>query len=426
MARIRTIKPDFWESETIASLSRDARLLFLCTLNLADDEGLLRWTAPYLKAAAFMYDDDMFTESVSELMHELVNASLIQPYKGGKLNAVYGWIVSFHEHQKINRPTPSKLPPPSLQNPEIRKAYAIRDKMICEISGEEIAAFSSRHRGDMESLSLDHIVPKSKGGTDYPSNIRATKQSANKARGNREDKQAGSGDESLTESLTEPLTESLTEPLTAGKGKGKGKEKERIKDLSSLETEQKVFEHWKAATGKARAKFTDERRAKVRARLREGYSESEIQQAIDRVCASPYHCGKNDSGTTYNGLEMICDSGSKLEFYRDSLPEPGANTGANARAATARAKSDALVAWDDLLRHLETRRPLTCGELQLAALKKVGGASVLGGRSYFELESTRRAFVESYLQLAKQAAEITDKSEPIRGSAAQNLQGGSR
>jgi hypothetical protein len=54
MARIRTIKPEFWEDDVIGSLSRDARLLFIATLNLADDEGLLRWSAAYLKASAFM------------------------------------------------------------------------------------------------------------------------------------------------------------------------------------------------------------------------------------------------------------------------------------------------------------------------------------------------------------------------------------
>ena len=71
MARIRTVKPEFWESETIASLSRDARLLLICCFNLADDEGLLRWSPSYLKSAAFIYDDDLLTESVSELMDEL-------------------------------------------------------------------------------------------------------------------------------------------------------------------------------------------------------------------------------------------------------------------------------------------------------------------------------------------------------------------
>lgn len=223
MARIRTVKPEFWESETIASLSRDARLLFICTLNLADDEGLLRWTAPFLKSSAFMYDDDLLIEEVSELMRELVVAGLILPYTGGKLNAKFGWIISFHEHQKINRPTPSKLPPPSLQNRDVRAAYAARDKMTCQISGKLIESLSERYRGDTESLSLDHIKPKSKGGSDYPSNIRCSTQKANKSRGNTDD---------------DILTEGLSEPITTGReGKGKGKEGNK-----QLQQQAEVFE----------------------------------------------------------------------------------------------------------------------------------------------------------------------------------------
>lgn len=220
MARIRTIKPEFWESETIASLSRDARLLLLCCLNLADDEGLLRWNAAYLKSSAFMYDDDLLTESVSELMNELINAEIIFPYRGGKLNATYGWIVTFHEHQKINRPTPSKLPAPSLQNQAVREMYAKRDGFICQISGETIESVNERHAGDKRSLSLDHIKPRSKGGTDYPSNIRATTQSANKGRGNK----VAESDIPLNEQISEQHSEPFT-PGKEGKGReGKGKE----------------------------------------------------------------------------------------------------------------------------------------------------------------------------------------------------------
>ena len=39
MARIRTIKPSFWGSPTIAPLSRDARLLAIGLMSYADDDG---------------------------------------------------------------------------------------------------------------------------------------------------------------------------------------------------------------------------------------------------------------------------------------------------------------------------------------------------------------------------------------------------
>ena len=42
MPRIRTIKPEFPQSETIGRLSRDARLLFLQLFTLVDDAGRAR------------------------------------------------------------------------------------------------------------------------------------------------------------------------------------------------------------------------------------------------------------------------------------------------------------------------------------------------------------------------------------------------
>lgn len=223
MPRIRTIKPEFWESETIATLSLPARLTFVACLNLADDEGLLRWHPAHVKAFAFPYDDEILTEQVSEWMDELVTAGLIYPYRGavktGHKQTQYGWIVGFLEHQRINRPSPSKYPPPNLQSPEVRRRYAERNEWVCQISGEPIEAGSARYRGDTKSLSLDHIVPKSEGGTDYPSNIRATTQSANRARGNRDIP----GE--LSDSLNDSLNDSGSDSLPEGKGRErKGKE----------------------------------------------------------------------------------------------------------------------------------------------------------------------------------------------------------
>lgn len=40
MARIRTIKPEFWTAEQVMELSRDARLLFIGMWNFCDDAGV--------------------------------------------------------------------------------------------------------------------------------------------------------------------------------------------------------------------------------------------------------------------------------------------------------------------------------------------------------------------------------------------------
>lgn len=195
MARIRTIKPDFWEDEHVSVLHRDARLLFICCWNLADDEGLLRWTPEYLKAEAFRYDTDVSVKKMAALMAELVEGRFVFTYKAGRSQQALGYIVKFRKHQKINRPQPAKLPPPSIQNLEVRRMYARRDDWTCGLCHLAIPELTARAASydptDLPSpdlaLSMDHIVPVSKGGSDYPTNLRATHVSCNKARKDRDD-----------------------------------------------------------------------------------------------------------------------------------------------------------------------------------------------------------------------------------------------
>ena len=110
MARIRTIKPEFWEDDKIGSLSFGARLLFLCCLNLADDTGIVRWNSRYLKSSAFMYDDIKIKE-VEKYMSELVDAGIICHYQAD--GQFLGYVRNFQRHQKINRPQPGKFPLPT-------------------------------------------------------------------------------------------------------------------------------------------------------------------------------------------------------------------------------------------------------------------------------------------------------------------------
>lgn len=180
MPRIRTVKPEFWEDEVVGLLPRDARLLFISTFNMADDEGLLRWTPAYIKASAFMYDDDLTLKHVEELMGMVTDAGLLFPYIGGVARQQMAVVVNFRKHQRINRPQKSKLPPPSLGNYKVREMYARRDGWTCQLCGLAIPRLPVVN--DSHNLSIDHIRPQSAGGTDHPSNLRAAHQACNKSR----------------------------------------------------------------------------------------------------------------------------------------------------------------------------------------------------------------------------------------------------
>ena len=100
MARIRTIKSEFWEDEKLAKLPVYARLLFIGTWNFADDNGVLLANPVLMKSHIFPYED-IGISTISEWIDMLVeNGMLIRTIYNGKDYLV---IRKFLIHQKINR-----------------------------------------------------------------------------------------------------------------------------------------------------------------------------------------------------------------------------------------------------------------------------------------------------------------------------------
>lgn len=95
------------------------------------------------------------------------------------------------------------------------------------------------------------------------------------------------------------------------------------KSRSTSTSENAVFAHWCQVLEKRGAKFTEERREAVRARLREGYTVEQLKQAIDGCSKTPHNMGQNDRGTRFDDLELICRSGSHVErFIANALAPP--------------------------------------------------------------------------------------------------------
>ena len=66
MARIRTIKPEFWEDEKLAKLPVHARLLFIGTWNFADDNGALLANPVLMKSHIFPYEGKLMIQAHSQ------------------------------------------------------------------------------------------------------------------------------------------------------------------------------------------------------------------------------------------------------------------------------------------------------------------------------------------------------------------------
>ncbi|MFM9928189.1 hypothetical protein VLK31_34825 [Variovorax sp. H27-G14] len=104
MARIRTIKPEFFTSEDIVSLSPLARLLYIAVWCEADKEGRLAWKPMTFKLRYFPGD----TCDIQALCKELVDSGLVRLYGNG-----LACVPQFSKHQHVNpRESASSLPAP--------------------------------------------------------------------------------------------------------------------------------------------------------------------------------------------------------------------------------------------------------------------------------------------------------------------------
>lgn len=110
--RIRTIKPEFWrDPDSTGRWSADLKLFYIGMWMVADDDGRFAWEPDLIAADLFPFERGA---NVKALLEKLVQGGQVVRYEHGGRS--YGWLRNFAKHQKINRPTPSRLPPPPLVN----------------------------------------------------------------------------------------------------------------------------------------------------------------------------------------------------------------------------------------------------------------------------------------------------------------------
>jgi hypothetical protein len=102
-------------------------------------------------------------------------------------------------------------------------------------------------------------------------------------------------------------------------------EPDQSKPLESTQTTYAVavvYQHWQAMMGKPKAKLTPERKRKVLARIKEGYTVDDLRAAVDGCKASDFHQGRDpkSDGKIWDDLELICRDGKHVEQFMALAP----------------------------------------------------------------------------------------------------------
>ncbi|EKX65187.1 glycoside hydrolase family protein [Streptomyces ipomoeae] len=163
MARIRTIKPEAFVSESLAAVSLTAERTFLGLLTQADDQGRHRDHAAIIAGQLWVLRPEHTPSDVETDLAQLADAGLVCRYKGPD-DKRYLHIVTWQQHQKINRPSKSRLPEcprhdaplgtvPSIATPAGRGSFAEPSPMAHGVLHEDSreireAAPHSANEGD--------------------------------------------------------------------------------------------------------------------------------------------------------------------------------------------------------------------------------------------------------------------------------------
>jgi hypothetical protein len=99
MARIRSIKPEFWRDAKIASLPKSTALFFIAIWNFADDQGIVETDSRSLALQVPIYR----SQDIQKMLNALWKEGLIVCSPCDGLALVNGW-----HHQKIDKPRDGK------------------------------------------------------------------------------------------------------------------------------------------------------------------------------------------------------------------------------------------------------------------------------------------------------------------------------
>jgi len=265
MARIRTIKPEFWSSPQVTACSHLARLTFIGLLNFCDDGGVHQDSCERLMMVVFP-DGSCPVETVTNSINELIKNELVSEFEAdGKK---YWFVTGFNKHQRIDKPTYRHPKPPCITKGAVKTS----------------SSNNTRYQEEHSHTTSRDIVE-----------VYATERNGKEC--------------NVKEEIYSEVDFSTSRQF-------------------QIEVSE-IFSYWKATLNHPKAKLDDKRSRSIKnAIIKLGYSVEEIKQAIDGCSLSPFHLGQNDEGKRYDDITLILRDATKVESFIDmSQRPPSSNPG---------------------------------------------------------------------------------------------------
>lgn len=120
VARKRMIDPNIWQSEDFSKLSLLAKIVFIGMFSNADDHGYGRAKPSYLKSIIFPYEENMRISEMDKTLNEIASSMSVVFYLDDE-NEYYS-LMNWSKWQRVDRPTPSRIPALSDNSTIIRRS----------------------------------------------------------------------------------------------------------------------------------------------------------------------------------------------------------------------------------------------------------------------------------------------------------------
>lgn len=176
MARIRSLKPEFWHDRKLArSCSRDARMLYMGLWNQADEHSRLNGDESVIKGQVFPFDEDI---KIGPLLEELIAAGRVQRYWFD--SDPYLLLPKLPKHQRLEpAKAQSRLPDPpdpdDTPDPPRSKAHSEKTAAEAEpIAAEPETSVASLCGMEQVAGGMEH-GERAERGADKPAPNRGTR-----------------------------------------------------------------------------------------------------------------------------------------------------------------------------------------------------------------------------------------------------------
>lgn len=167
MARIRTIKPEFWHDEKLAPLDPLTRLVFLGLIGMADDAGRVVANLKVIDAFIFASTSDTAREALATLSR--IGRVAVGTTSSGQ---VVLQIANWERHQKVDRPNAKTCLPPIITELNTAAHFTeIRDTLASPSRENRVSlATPSRHdlgprTNDLGPTTDDRSAPRARRTT---------------------------------------------------------------------------------------------------------------------------------------------------------------------------------------------------------------------------------------------------------------------